>query len=97
MIARVLRVGVGSGRVDEVLNAYRTLVRPIHERAGGLRNHYVLVDRDGGRILIIGIWESTDAIQAIAADLEPARERLWSALGASPELAVYEVADEIRR
>ena len=97
MIARVLRADVGSARVDEVVAAYRTHVRPIHERAAGLRHHYVLADRDVGRIVIIGVWESLDAVQAVAADLEPARERLWSAFGTPPELEVYEVADEIGR
>ena len=97
MIARVLRADVGSARVDEVVAAYRTHVRPIHERVAGLRHHYVLANRDGGRIAIIGVWESLDAVQAVAADLEPARQRLWSAFGTPPELDVYEVADEIAR
>jgi quinol monooxygenase YgiN len=95
MIARVLRADVGSARIDEVVEAYRTNVRPIHERADGLDHHYVLVDRDAGRVVIIGVWESIDAVQAVAADLEPARQRLWSAFGSTPELEVYEVADEI--
>ena len=95
MIARVLRADVGSARVDEVVEAYRTNLRPIHEGAAGLLRHFVLVDRDAGRIVFIGIWESLDAVQAVAADLEPARQRLWSAFGTPPELEVYEVADEI--
>ncbi len=96
MIARVLRVEVPPDRVDAVLEAYRTDVRPIHARATGLRQHYVLVDRDHGRITIIGVWDSAEAVAEIAAELEPARARLWAEFGQSPPLEVYQVADELR-
>lgn len=45
MLARVLRVEVGSERIDAIVTRYRETVRPIHEQAAGLRKHYVLVDR----------------------------------------------------
>ncbi len=50
MIARVLRVEVGAGRVDAVIAAYRDKVRPIHQSAAGLHSHYVLADRESGQI-----------------------------------------------
>jgi quinol monooxygenase YgiN len=96
VIARVLRVDVSPDRVDAVLDAYRTDVRPIHAKATGLRQHYVLVDRDHGRITIIGVWDSTEAVAEIAAELEPARARLWAAFGQDPPLEIYQVADELR-
>jgi hypothetical protein len=96
MIARVLRVDVARDRLDAVVGAYRADVRPIHARAGGLRQHYVLVDREAGRIEIIGVWDSADAVNEIAAELEPARGRLWAAFGQNPPLEIYEVADELR-
>jgi hypothetical protein len=95
MIARVLRVELAADRVDAVLRAYREYVRPIHAEAVGLRQHYVLVDQETGRVEIIGIWESSEAIAAIGPRLEPARERLWSAFGCNPPLEVYEVGDEL--
>ena len=97
MIARVVRADVGSTRMDEVIEVYRTKVRSIHEGASGLVRHEILVNRDAGRLVFIGVWESPEAFEAAAADLEPARQRLWSAFGTPPELEVYEVADEVVR
>ncbi len=95
MIARTLTVDVGPGRVDDVVRTYREVVRPIHERAAGLRAHLLLTDRAAGRVTIIGIWDSAESIRAVAAELEPARERLWASFGGSPDLEMLEVADHI--
>jgi heme-degrading monooxygenase HmoA len=95
MIARVLRVDVAAERIDAVVAAYRDIVRPIHARAEGLLHHYVLGDPDSGEIAIIGVWESADAINRIAGDLEPARRRLWESFDRSPEISVYEVLDDL--
>ena len=96
MIARVLRVDVPTHRVDAVVDAYREDVRPIHITASGLRQHYVLVDRQNGRIQIIGVWDSAADIAAIASALEPARQRLWERFGTNPPVEIFEVADELR-
>lgn len=96
MIARVLRVQVSPERIDAVIEAYREYVRPIHAGASGLRQHYVLVDHGTGRIEIVGIWDSAEAVAAIGSKLEPARQRLWSEFGSNPPLEIYEVADELR-
>jgi hypothetical protein len=96
VIARVLRVDVTPDRIPDVVEAYREDVRPIHFRAAGLRQHYVLVDRQAGRIEIIGIWDSAEDVARIAAELEPARQRLWAQFGTNPPLEIFEVADELR-
>lgn len=96
MIARVLRVEVPVDRIDAVIEAYREDVRPIHERAAGLRQHYVLVDRERGQIEIIGVWASSEDVRRIAPGLEPARGRLWAQFGTNPPLEIFEVADELR-
>jgi heme-degrading monooxygenase HmoA len=96
VIARVLRVQVPPDRVESVLEAYRDDVRPIHARAAGLRQHYVLVDRVQGSVVIIGIWDSADDIARVAPELEPARQRLWERFGTNPPVEVLEVADELR-
>jgi quinol monooxygenase YgiN len=95
VIARVLQVEVEPGRVDAVVETYRELVRPIHERAAGLLRHYVLADQASGRIVIVGIWDSAASVAAIRDVLEPARQRLWDTFGKAPELAVFEVADTL--
>lgn len=96
VIARTLTVDVGPDRVDPVLAAYREEVRPIHSRAAGLLAHYVLADREAGRIGFIGIWESADAIGEVAGELEPARQRLWASFGEAPAVERYEVVDTLR-
>jgi len=95
MIARVLRVDVEPGRIDDVLGRYRDDVRPIHARANGLLRHYVLADRELGRITIVGVWTDRESVEAIAAELEPARAGLWAAFGRAPELEIYDVLDEL--
>jgi hypothetical protein len=96
VIARVLRVQVPPHRIDAVLEAYREDVRPIHARAAGLRQHFVLVDRETGAIEIIGIWDSAEDVSRIAAELEPARQRLWQRFGTNPPLRIFDVADALR-
>lgn len=96
MIARTIRVQVPPDQVEGILEAYRDDVRPIHARAGGLRQHYVLVDRVAGTIEIIGIWDSAEAVAHVAPELEPARRRLWERFGTNPPLEVFDVADELR-
>jgi hypothetical protein len=49
MIVRIASVQVASERIDEIVGRYRETVRPIHQHSDGLRNHYVLVDRQSGR------------------------------------------------
>ena len=95
MIARTLVVDISPDRIDEVVETYRSVVRPIHERAEGLLAHYVLVDREKGRIQIVGVWDSAESVAAIATELEPARKRLWDAFGEDPALAIDEVVDHI--
>jgi hypothetical protein len=96
MIARVLRAQVAPDQIEAVIDAYREDVRPIHARAAGLRQHYVFVDRETGRIEIIGIWDAPDDVAAIGPVLEPARQRLWAQFGTNPPLEIFEVADELR-
>jgi quinol monooxygenase YgiN len=95
MIVRIANVQVAPERIDEVVSRYREAVRNIHQQSEGLRNHYVLVDRQSGRMRLIGIWDSQEALEAALPTLEPARERLWSQFEETPTLEAYEVADWI--
>ena len=95
MIARTLVVDISPARIDEVVETYRSVVRPVHVRAHGLLAHYVLVDRENGRVQIVGVWDSPESVKAIADELEPARKRLWDAFGEDPALSIYEVAVHI--
>jgi hypothetical protein len=50
MIVRIASVQVAPERIDEIVGRYRETVRPIHQHSDGLRNHYVLVDRQSGQM-----------------------------------------------
>jgi hypothetical protein len=89
----MVRVDVEADRIDPTLAAYREALRPVHERARGLRTHLVLADRDGGSMAFIGVWESAASIDEIAGELETARERLWSSFGGVPAIDRFEVID----
>jgi quinol monooxygenase YgiN len=95
MIVRIASVQVVPDLIDAIVSRYRETVRPIHQQAQGLRNHYVLVDRHSGRMRLIGVWDSQEALDAAIPTLEPARERLWSGFEVTPSLKAYEVADRI--
>ena len=95
MIVRIASVQVAPQRIDEIVSRYRETVRPIHQHSQGLRNHYVLVDRQSGQMRILGFWDSQDALEAAKPTLEPAREQLWSAFQETPTLEAYEVADKL--
>ncbi len=95
MIARVLRVEMTADQIDGVVSRYRQTVRPIHAQAAGLRKHYILADRQNGRIMVMGVWDSQQALESVAPLLEPARERLWAEFNQMPAVESYEVVDEL--
>jgi len=96
MIVRMASVRVAPERINEIVGRYRQIVRPVHQRSEGLRNHYMLVDRKSGQMRLMGLWDSPEALEAALPTLEPARERLWEEFGEDPTLEAYEVADELR-
>ena len=95
MIVRMASARVAPERINEVVSHYRETVRPVHQRSEGLRNHYVLVDRQSGQMRLIGLWDSREALEAALPTLEPARARLWEEFGEDPTLEAYEVADAL--
>jgi heme-degrading monooxygenase HmoA len=95
MIVRMASVRVAPERIDEIVGRYSEIVRPVHQRSEGLRNHYVLVDRPSGQMRLIGFWDSQEALETALPTLEPARERLWNEFGEDPTLEAYEVADAL--
>jgi quinol monooxygenase YgiN len=95
MMVRMASVRVAPQRIDEIVGRYREIVRPVHQRSEGLRNHYLLVDRQSGQMRLIGLWDSQEALERALPTLEPARQRLWKEFGEDPTLEAYEVADAL--
>ena len=40
MIVRMASVRVAPERIDKIVEGYREIVRPVHQRSEGLLNHY---------------------------------------------------------
>jgi quinol monooxygenase YgiN len=95
MIVRIVSVRVTPEHIDEIVGRYREIVRPVHQRSEGLRNHYVLVDRQSGQMRLIGLWDSQEALETALPTLESVREQLWEEFGEDPTLEAYEVADAL--
>src|SRR5215203_3028119 len=94
MIVRMASVRVAPERINEIVGRYRQIVRPVHQRSEGLRNHYMLVDRKSGQMRLMGLWDSPEALEAALPTLEPARERLWEEFGEDPTLEARVSAGE---
>ena len=90
------RIGTWQGSRDELehwISRARQQVKPSVRQDPGLRAAYWLADRDGGKGLIITIWESEAAMRAS----EEARARRQAATSAATGARVttdrYEVVD----
>ena len=94
------RIGTWQGSRDELerwLSRAREEVKPNIRQDPGLEAAYWLVDRDGGKGLIVTLWESEEAMRAS----EQARLRRQTATSAATGARVttdrYEVVDYVRR
>lgn len=92
------RIGTWQGTPDELdrwIARAREHVKPSVQQDAGLAAAYWLVDRAGGRGLIVTIWESETAMQAS----EQARVQRQSATSAATNARVttdrYEVVDSL--
>jgi heme-degrading monooxygenase HmoA len=100
MYARITTGQVPAERIGEVAGAIPDDVRQSLAREPGFKGSLTLVDRQSGKVITIGLWESEAAVQASAAGhqarLEAARSTLGANAAAEPIIEVYEVVDEIR-
>jgi len=92
------RIGTWQGSPDEVerwISRAREQVKPSVQQDPGLKAAYWLVDRQGGKGLIITIWESEEAMRSS----EQARARRQAvtsaATGAKVTTDRYEVVDSL--
>ena len=92
------RIGTWQGSPEELerwITRARDEVKPSVRQDRGLKSAYWLVDRAGGKGLIVTIWESEDAMRAS----EEARARRQAATSAATGARVatdrYEVVDHL--
>ena len=92
------RLGAWQGSAEELerwIERGREHVKPSIQQDRGLKAAYWLVDRDGGKGLIVTFWESEEAMRAS----EEARRRRQAATSAATGAQVtterYEIVDAL--
>jgi heme-degrading monooxygenase HmoA len=97
MYARAVRVQVSPDKVDEVIRLWRDSVLPSVQQQKGFKNVRLLVERQTGKIMSVGLWE-TEA--DFGATVEWNQEQIAKFAGlfaatAPPVVEQYEVAAEV--
>ncbi len=100
MYARVTTVQLTPDQLDTSRRAMPDDLRQSLAREPGFKGSMTLVDRQSGKVMTIGLWESEAAVQASAAGHQERMAAARSALGTDnapePVVEVYEVVDEIK-
>lgn len=90
------RIGTWQGSPDELerwISRARDHVKPSLRRDRGLKAAYWLVDRDGGKGLIVTIWQSEQAMRASEEARTRRQAATSTATGATVTTDRYEVVD----
>ena len=99
MYARVTTGQLPPDRIGEIARAMPDEARQALAREPGFKGSMFLVDRQSGKVMTIGLWESEAAVQASLAAhqarLEAARNTLGAA-GSEPVIEVFEIVDEVQ-
>ena len=64
MFARVSTFRVPPNQVEEAIHYIREQVLPKAQQMEGFKGPYLLFDRDSGKALMVGLWESEEAMRA---------------------------------
>ena len=100
MYARVTSIQLTPDQIDTSRRAMPDEMRQALAREPGFLGSMTLLDRQSGKAMTIGLWESEDAVQASMAGHQArtaaARGALGLETGPEPVIEVYEVVDEIR-
>lgn len=97
MYARSITFHGDADRQDEGVDFVRDEVLPTISRLDGCIGLSMVVDRDTGLSIVTSSWDSREAMRASLPRLANARLRGAEILGATPELAEWEVAVMHRR
>jgi heme-degrading monooxygenase HmoA len=90
------RIGTWQGSPDELalwISRAREQIKPSVQQDPGLTAAYWLADREGGKGLIITIWESEEAMRASEQSRAQRQTATSAATGAKVTTDRYEVVD----
>ncbi len=99
MYARVTSIQLTPDQIDTSRPAMPDEMRQALAREPGFLGSMTLLDRQSGKAMTIGLWESEDAVQASAAGHQERTAMARRALGQDapePVIEVYEVVDEVK-
>jgi heme-degrading monooxygenase HmoA len=87
------RVSTLQGSPDQVKALGDRQVPPEVSGAAGFKGAYALANRESGKVLLITLWETEQAMQASAEAVKQSRGRIAKDVGASaaPVVEMYEV------
>ena len=92
------RIGTWQGSPDDLerwVSRAREQVKPSVRQDPALKTAYWLVDREGGKGLIITIWDSEEAMRASERSREQRQARTSASTGATVTTDRYEVVDSL--
>jgi heme-degrading monooxygenase HmoA len=85
MHARASRIRIPSERLDEAARVIESEAIPAVRGLGGFRHGYWLADRAGGRMLVVTLWESEQALRASEQQANQLRSAITQRYGATVE------------
>ena len=91
MYARVSTYRSTGERADEAVSAFQNALGSIRDMQG-VRDAYLLVDRESGKAMTITLWESEEAVRASSEAADRVRGEAAESFGGSIEsVEIYEV------
>jgi heme-degrading monooxygenase HmoA len=97
MYARAVTLHVSPDKLDEVIQIFRDSVIPAARQQTGFRSGRLLVNRQTGKAISVGLWETEADLQASGQGSTYLQEQLAKAASlvtAPPVVEQYEVAVE---
>jgi len=100
MHVRMLRIQVSPDKIDDFIQLWHNEMLPFAKTQKGWKSARLLVDREAGKTIIIGLWETEADARASgsmrSAHVQRQQAIAASLLGAPPivEMEYYEVAGD---
>src|SRR5688500_16594677 len=92
--ANVVSFQMPMERLDEGIQMFKERVAPTMRQHAGFKGHYLLVDRQGGKLVDISLWETEANAAANTAALAVLRTQGGQRGGAPPTAERFEVISQ---
>jgi len=96
MYARMVIGSIPPERLDSAVQLWRETVLPSARRQQGFRGVRLVIDRTGGRIATMALWESEAAFQATVEWNKEQVARFAEFFSSPPDIGGYEVVEDVR-